>query len=159
MESNEGEVPNVAKRLLGRAAEGKPTCRGLRHPKLDLLPPRRRIFAVVHVKNPDQAVQNSVVAREAGCDGVFLIGHGIGTPVLLDAFRAVRERDPELFVGLNVLSAFVRVAPFLCVQLANLSCFQTPAHVFDRAAVFRWSRLQIPAQGVAAKNSISCGPA
>lgn len=34
------------------------------------------VYAVIHAQNRDQCVANLELARDAGCDGVFLISHG-----------------------------------------------------------------------------------
>ena len=50
---------------------------------------RHVVLPVIHVKSPSQAVRNARLARDLGCDGVFLINHGISYGQLITAHTAV----------------------------------------------------------------------
>jgi len=44
------------------------------------------VLPVAHVESENQALRNAKIARESGCDGVFLINHGISVRRLLEIF-------------------------------------------------------------------------
>lgn len=64
---------------------------------------RHSILPVIHVESLDQALRNTDAARKSGCDGVFLINHGIPAHVLLDVHRAVSAAHPGWWIGVNCL--------------------------------------------------------
>ena len=63
------------------------------------------LLPVIHIKDNEQALLNTRVALEAGCDGVFLICHDdkVGEPKLRDAVSHVRSHFPRLWIGANML--------------------------------------------------------
>jgi len=61
------------------------------------------ILPVIHVESLDQALRNARIAREKGCDGVFLINHGLAYPELLAIHHEVFCEFPEWWIGLNCL--------------------------------------------------------
>lgn len=61
----------------------------------------KKVYAVVHVINLPQAIENTQLAKEAGCDGVFLISHG--ATAIWPTFLQVRAKVPEFFLGVNDL--------------------------------------------------------
>ena len=69
-----------------------------------------KVYPVVHVQSPEQAVEQTRVAVDAGADGVFLINHGMATghdlmsDPLIDAFNDVTDTFGDLYVGINYLS-------------------------------------------------------
>lgn len=65
---------------------------------------RHVILPVIHVANEAQAMRNVLLARDAGCDGVFLINHGMKADRLLLIQHAVRDEQPKLWMGVNCLS-------------------------------------------------------
>lgn len=64
---------------------------------------RHVILPVIHVESDQQAVRNALVARDAGCDGVFLINHGVGHQTLINSYVAVKEVLEDFWVGINSL--------------------------------------------------------
>lgn len=70
------------------------------------------IYPVIHVANERQVLEQAAVADEAGSDGVFLIDHDANHDRLLDCATAVRERRPELFLGVNL----IRVDPLIALK-------------------------------------------
>jgi hypothetical protein len=102
------EPPSIAKLLLGRSKETPSSSRGLTHPKLARLPSRRRVFPVIHLKSVEQVLENTKLAHSLDCDGVFLINHGNSSALLLDAFKQARDAYPDFFIGLNILTEWVR---------------------------------------------------
>ena len=68
------------------------------------------ILPVVHVESVSQALRNVGVARTAGADGVFLIGHDLNWTDLISVHLEVRTEHPELWVGLNLLDVKARFA-------------------------------------------------
>ena len=61
------------------------------------------VLPVIHVETLDQALRNTAIAREAGCDGVFLINHFIPWPALLSISRKLLVEFPGWWVGVNCL--------------------------------------------------------
>lgn len=61
------------------------------------------LIPVIHVTDLEQARRNVGVARELGCDGVFLIGHRMSQSALLEIYAAVRGEHPDWWIGLNLL--------------------------------------------------------
>jgi len=57
------------------------------------------VLPVIHVEQLDQALANTAIARQAGCDGVFLINRYIGWPELLRITRGVLDEFPGWWVG------------------------------------------------------------
>ncbi len=68
-----------------------------------VFPRRHAILAVVHVANEEQALRNACLARAAGCDGVFLINHGMQAEDLLEVHRPVHKKLPDWWIGVNCL--------------------------------------------------------
>jgi predicted TIM-barrel enzyme len=69
----------------------------------DTFPHRHVILPVIHVASEDQALRNAEVAWDAGCDGIFLINHGMGHRELLAIQAAVAARAPGRWIGVNCL--------------------------------------------------------
>ncbi|MEI7731715.1 MAG: BtpA/SgcQ family protein [Verrucomicrobiota bacterium] len=61
------------------------------------------VLPVIHVENARLTLRNMALARQAGCDGVFLINHGISDEELLDLFKNVHQEYADWWVGLNCL--------------------------------------------------------
>lgn len=61
------------------------------------------VLPVVHVESENQALRNAKIAREFGCDGVFLINHGISARRLLEIFTSVYEVYADWWIGVNCL--------------------------------------------------------
>jgi predicted TIM-barrel enzyme len=69
---------------------------------------RHALLPVIHVAGQEQAIRNTQVAREAGCDGVFLVSHGrVTDEELLAIHQAVRTALPGFWVGVNCLEMTV----------------------------------------------------
>lgn len=66
------------------------------------------ILPVIHVESQDQAIRNAALAKQSGCNGVFLINHSIGVSELLEAHRRVVEEMPGWWVGVNCLGVHPR---------------------------------------------------
>lgn len=64
---------------------------------------KKRFFPVIHLKSRDQAHEQVAVAVENGADGVWLISHSDDAPDTHRTFDRVRHRNPELWIGLNLL--------------------------------------------------------
>jgi len=70
-----------------------------------VFPQRHAILPVVHaaVADPKLALENVLLAREAGADGVFLINHEGKVGYLLGLYAEVAEKVPDWWIGLNLL--------------------------------------------------------
>jgi predicted TIM-barrel enzyme/ribosomal protein S27E len=64
---------------------------------------KHRILPVIHVKTEEQAIRNTKIAKEAGCDGVFLINHAIFPVELLEIHAATAKAVPDWWIGINCL--------------------------------------------------------
>ncbi|HVM76868.1 MAG TPA: BtpA/SgcQ family protein [Candidatus Paceibacterota bacterium] len=75
---------------------------------------RHALFAVIHVKDSEQALRNVDIARSEGADGVFLINHD-NTPYqfLFHWQRMAKEKHPAFWIGIN------------CLNLTPVSTFRT----------------------------------
>ncbi len=62
------------------------------------------VTPVIHALDEAQAIRNAAVAIELGAAGVFLINHDFESERLLPIVRAVRQRWPALFMGVNFLA-------------------------------------------------------
>ena len=77
---------------------------------------RHAVLPVIHVRDADQALRNAHIAASAGCDGVFLINHGISTQSLLEIEAEVSSQMTDLWTGVNLLGTapedvFGKLAP------------------------------------------------
>lgn len=63
------------------------------------------IYPVIHVEDKGQAIGNTLIARKAGCDGVFLINHKIDSEELLEIHAQVAEAVPDWWIGINCLGS------------------------------------------------------
>jgi len=61
------------------------------------------LLPVVHPVDRDTALRSIDVVRAAGCKGLFLINQGMSSREVLQLVRDVRARDPELWIGVNLL--------------------------------------------------------
>jgi len=68
-----------------------------------VFPKRHTLLPVIHAETEEQALRNADIAREAGCDGIFLINHAVSAARLLEIYRAVDQACPDWWVGVNCL--------------------------------------------------------
>lgn len=68
-----------------------------------VFPNRHTVLPVIHTETEEQALRNADIAREAGCDGVFLINHSISAQELLEIHGTVAHAHPDWWVGVNCL--------------------------------------------------------
>jgi len=61
------------------------------------------VLPVIHASTKEQALRNAEIARDAGCDGIFLINHVIGCHTLLEIHATVAAAYPNWWIGLNCL--------------------------------------------------------
>lgn len=61
------------------------------------------VLPVIHVESKEQALRNAQIAKESGCNGIFMINHHISFTALIRNYFAVREIFPDLWIGLNCL--------------------------------------------------------
>jgi hypothetical protein len=77
-----------------------------------------RFVPVIHVRDDDQAVEQSEVAFANGADGVFLIDHRRTAKKLVESYWRVRQAHPAGWVGLN----FLDISPQKAVMLVPSCC-------------------------------------
>lgn len=70
----------------------------MNHPSF---PHRHAILPVIHVQDATQAVRDTGIALEAGCDGVFLFGGGTRAHLRspMSVYDAVRSHFPTAWIG------------------------------------------------------------
>ncbi len=61
------------------------------------------VLPVIHVESLGQAERNAAIAYEAGCDGIFLINHGLSVFKLLEIHYIVASNFRNWWVGVNCL--------------------------------------------------------
>ena len=64
---------------------------------------RHALLPVIHVESLDQTLRNARIAFEAGCDGLFLINHGMSYRELLEIHGATLREFPNRWMGVNCL--------------------------------------------------------
>jgi len=64
---------------------------------------KHMIYPVIHVKSEEQAIRNTKIAKDAKCDGVFLINHKITSEELLVIHAKVAQEFPKWWIGINCL--------------------------------------------------------
>ena len=69
----------------------------------ETFPDRHVVLPVIPVESQEQALRNAEIAREQGCNGVFLINHAIPYTKLLKIHRQVSEAFPDWWIGANCL--------------------------------------------------------
>lgn len=67
---------------------------------------RHTFLPVIHVEGDEQALRNVDIAREAGCDGIFLINHHMSYQKLLTIHYQVYKRFSDWWIGVNCLDLF-----------------------------------------------------
>ena len=66
----------------------------------------KKLIVVVHCRiqnGKEHAVQEVTKAKNNGADGVFLILHGGRHTALIEIYHVVREKFPDLYIGINFL--------------------------------------------------------
>lgn len=62
------------------------------------------VTPVIHVLDERQTARNIDIALDAGVAGIFMINHDFPVEPFLPIVRAIRQRYPELWLGLNFLA-------------------------------------------------------
>ena len=77
--------------------------------------PSKKLFPVVHVKSWEQALNNVLIAHDAGSDGVFLINHEdengireLNFKELIAIHSFVAQHIPNWYIGVNCLDLPVK---------------------------------------------------
>jgi hypothetical protein len=68
-----------------------------------IFPKKHTLLVVVHAVNFEQTWRNTLIAKEEGSDGIFLINHRISYQHLIDYYLKIKERLPDFWIGLNCL--------------------------------------------------------
>lgn len=69
----------------------------------------KKFYPVIHCIDPYEqggighALANARIAYDNGADGVFLIGHKLQYPDLIQIYDSVRKQFPERWIGINFL--------------------------------------------------------
>ena len=74
-----------------------------------------KVYPVVHINSPGEAVAQATTALESGADGVYLIDHHGNTDDLFDTFNQLDRTKPSAFIGVNLLG----VGPLAACKLMN----------------------------------------
>ena len=106
------------------------------------------VLPVIHALDRDQVVRNVQIAVREGAHGVFLINHDFALEGLLPLVRAVRDRYPSLWLGVNFLAVTgVRAFPVLG-DLERAGCV-VDAYWADDARIDERSDVQRDAEEIA----------
>ena len=68
------------------------------------------ILPVIHVINNQQVELNIRIALDNGCKGIFLINHDFPYPQFIPLICNIRERFPQLWLGVNFLGITGHIA-------------------------------------------------
>lgn len=63
----------------------------------------KRLLPVIHLRDPEHTLAQVAIAVECGADGVWLINHAGSSESTFGHFARVRHRNPDVWVGLNLL--------------------------------------------------------
>jgi uncharacterized protein len=80
------------------------------------------VTPVVHVVDDEQITRNLEIIIGEGAQGVFLINHDFGVDEFLPLIRNVRDRFPNLWIGLNFLAVTGLKAFPILGQLQSEGC-------------------------------------
>ncbi|KKP58909.1 MAG: Adenine phosphoribosyltransferase [Candidatus Moranbacteria bacterium GW2011_GWF1_34_10] len=79
----------------------------MRENKLEKAFGRKKVFLpVIHAVNKEQCLRNVAIAAWSQADGIFLINHNIGANELVAIFQVVKNKFPDLWVGVNFLDLY-----------------------------------------------------
>ncbi|MFC1644454.1 BtpA/SgcQ family protein [Patescibacteria group bacterium] len=98
----------------------------------EVFPKKNTLLAVVHVKDYHQAFESINVLVDEGVDGAFLISHGqIGYTYLSGLLMAVKDKNPNFWMGLNFLDVSLIKNSFLYTPLESDGLWEDNAGIVD----------------------------
>ena len=80
------------------------------------------VFPVIHVLNVEQALRNIELVESHAVAGVFLINHDFPVEPFLPIVKAVREKQPDIWLGLNFLAVTGKIAFPILAKLESEDC-------------------------------------
>lgn len=102
---------------------------------------------VIHVLDVAQTSNNIEIALETGVAGIFLINHDFPIEPFLPIVRTIRERYPDLWLGLNFLAVTGEHAFPVLGKLHNEGC-RIDAYWADDACVDEHATLEHQTQAI-----------
>lgn len=78
------------------------------------------LLPVIHVECQSQAIRNARLARDLGCDGVFLINHAVSQQELLDIHTKLKTTLPDFWMGVNCLGLDHPIPLFVDTSLSGI---------------------------------------
>ncbi len=102
---------------------------------------KHMIYPVIHVESALQALRNTQIAKDAGCDGVFLINHKISPEDLLEIHAKVAQEFPKWWIGINCLG-------FMPHQMFKCATPEMSGIWVDNAGIYEILEGQIEAEGI-----------
>src|SRR5581483_555599 len=111
-------LDHLAERLMARQASIKTQARTMNRIEA-VFGVSRVLLPVIHPIGWDEALKSIQIARDAKVKGVFLIDQGMSADEVLELVLETRKRFPELWVGVNLLSAG---SPAKALRLALDAC-------------------------------------
>jgi uncharacterized protein len=81
--------------------------------------PGPAVLPVIHAQDNEQAARNVEIATRGGAAGVFLINHDFGVDPFLPIILHVRDKFPDLWLGVNFLAVTGREAFPILGQLQS----------------------------------------
>lgn len=106
----------------------------------------KKLLPVVHVATTDQALAQVRIARDAGADGVWLIGHVLPATEMKHTFMVVRREHGDFWLGIN----FLDLTPAMAMRMVGALTLVAPvdglwtdhAHPGSSTASLTWSLKQ-----------------
>lgn len=86
---------------------------------------KTELIPVIHMINQNQVFTNVKTCVESGVEKVFLINHQTTSEELIKCALLVKERYPDLWVGVNMLDKYAEDAILYDFNLDGLWCDQT----------------------------------
>lgn len=88
---------------------------------------KTELIPVIHVRDVEQGLANAGICDKLGVDKIFLINHEVSEAILLQTAAQVKERYPDMWVGVNLLGTPVVDAIKMPLETDGLWCDETLA--------------------------------
>ncbi len=102
---------------------------------------KHMMYPVIHVESKEQAIKNTQIAKDAECDGVFLINHKISPEELLKIHAKVAQEFPKWWIGINCLG-------FTNEQMFKIATPEMSGIWTDNAGINEFAKDQFYAQHI-----------
>ena len=108
---------------------------------------RKKVFLpVIHVVTEEQTLRNVAVAVDAKADGIFLINHNIHANELMLVFRSVKNKFPNLWIGINFLDLFTEDASEEVINIGASGLWTDNACIYEGMTIAPVTRSELLSQ-------------